>query len=947
MKFSPLGTDKLTVSNVRCFLLITTLAFVTLFLTSCYVNASLSGLNQTNTPALTDVHPPHAPASVTDGNFHTSLTSTPPIFWSACVSTSSSISQYEVRILKSSDSSIKKDWTVSTSGTSLTDLNLSIGETYHPEVRCTDNSGNVSAITAGDGWTIPPAPSLVGANILTGESITLTPTGGGGAFTFADNGTGYVNTTTGVYTAPVSISPITDMVTATDSAGQVTSAANVKIQAFQTSSVFQNAATMTLNLAHQGTVALGTDLFAISTAYNSQHLLIIVYKSSDSGTTWAKVAEALPVPGANVGTSVQLSAIDGNLYITGGFNSFIGIDRGAFVLESSNQGISWATRMTYRIPGTFTATATGIAKANDGRFIVAIQASTGSTTLAQIRRCESNWSSCSTPFSFTDTSSLNSISRITKDGLGSLYMSARLGADGATSIYIKKSTDHGVNWTNLHTLAQSTTTVRDFGVSDDGQALLYAGSVGTNSPYVYSSLDGGTNWTLETNANICVGSGITQMLMRANGDSVASCIDSIVTKARAATTWTTTLNSAGMSISQFSLRPNGDVVAMGYLSSPFMISSDFGANWVSITAIPTTLANVPRNARMFGMFQTSVGDLFATGFKDGAAVTDALIYKSTDGGITWAASYTYQNFSTRFVSMAQSPTTGTLIAMGHRENGSSWSTHRSNSSGSSWTFVENYNHPSVLTATTRRIIADSLGNFHYLGFGYKSGFNRDVWVVRSSTNDGLNWTTNEEYIYDTGNTAALGGIADGVDLYVVGYGQFTSSLGPTRWLVRKKVGGVWSNDDDESFASLSSIAGGKAWDIAKDASGTFYVVGEYTAASTSAKHWVVKRKIPGGTWEIIDDYSFESTTDSVASNVTVDASGRVLVSGYAFDLNGAQRSIVRAYRNSQWKTVDNYLSLGGTSTNQIIPCLSGRICMPGSYINPLNQFEGFLRILSP
>jgi hypothetical protein len=90
-----------------------------------------------------DTTAPSVPTSVTLGSVPSNATDTPMITYTAGTDGGSGIASHQVKIIKTSDSSVAKDWTTHTSGTAITGISpaLEDGVQYSVLVRSVDNAG--------------------------------------------------------------------------------------------------------------------------------------------------------------------------------------------------------------------------------------------------------------------------------------------------------------------------------------------------------------------------------------------------------------------------------------------------------------------------------------------------------------------------------------------------------------------------------------------------------------------------------------------------------------------------------------------------------------------------------------------------------------------------------------------------------------------------------------
>jgi hypothetical protein len=103
-----------------------------------------------------DATAPTMPATLDDGITSALTTQSPTLTWAASTDAVSGLARYEVAIGTSSGASDVLSWTGVGLVTSkvVTGLALTEGQTYFASVRAVDQAGNVSAVRAGDGWTI-------------------------------------------------------------------------------------------------------------------------------------------------------------------------------------------------------------------------------------------------------------------------------------------------------------------------------------------------------------------------------------------------------------------------------------------------------------------------------------------------------------------------------------------------------------------------------------------------------------------------------------------------------------------------------------------------------------------------------------------------------------------------------------------------------------------------
>ncbi len=97
---------------------------------------------------------PSAPTSVTLGAAPSNFTNSPTITYSPSTdSGGSTVANHQVRITKTSDGAVMKNWTNHSSGADVSGLSLSSSTQYTVTVRAVDSLGNVGSVSSGVNWT--------------------------------------------------------------------------------------------------------------------------------------------------------------------------------------------------------------------------------------------------------------------------------------------------------------------------------------------------------------------------------------------------------------------------------------------------------------------------------------------------------------------------------------------------------------------------------------------------------------------------------------------------------------------------------------------------------------------------------------------------------------------------------------------------------------------------
>jgi hypothetical protein len=179
------------------------------------------------------------------------------------------------------------------------------------------------------------------------------------------------------------------------------------------------------------------------------------------------------------------------------------------------------------------------------------------------------------------------------------------------------------------------------------------------------------------------------------------------------------------------------------------------------------------------------------------------------------------------------------------------------------------------------------------------------WLVRQSpTGEAGSWSTVDlvqlpraSGFWQDGATLAVAGDPQG-HVYVAGgsktlVGSGKSASLAQQWLIRTSsnsgAGNTWVDADRFVYAAGQESS---AWGICRDSAGNYLAVGR-GHDSQGTTHWIVRRSDAQGAWQTVDDFQLISGQEAMAQAVVTDASGNVLVNGWAVDTSGAEHWIVR------------------------------------------------------
>jgi hypothetical protein len=374
-------------------------------------------------------------------------------------------------------------------------------------------------------------------------------------------------------------------------------------------------------------------------------------------------------------------------------------------------------------------------------------------------------------------------------------------------------------------LAQGWYTVDDFQYSpgtdsfaycmatDPSGTILYtAGSGGTHA-LAFKSSDGGTNWSLMDDYVDSTGNA-SYIGIAADPAGSIHAADGNAWVTRRSTdggvTWSTVDTVASLQASGLATDAAGNVYVVGGIGTnggSYLIvrKGAGGTNWATMS-LPARSSNEstgdpPWASGIFchpsaGVFV--VGQQFAP--KQAATLNNAwTVWRSQDGGQTWAISDTFQLAWQEF---------------------------------------------SYATAGG----IDKAGNIYVVGLavgpvkGLKSKTQFEHWVVRKSTDGGNTWSTADDFVpqpYSSGpfpHPQAFGSDANG-NLFVAGNLSWGGGP-PTQWLVRESLAssGTWQTVDTFQYVSGQSAY---PYAVIGDGSGHIFVAG--FGYASGGPHWIVRK----------------------------------------------------------------------------------------------------------
>ncbi len=967
--------------------------FLVLNVIGCTLSMNITDLNSVSKMDM-DKEAPIIVGAIDDGFSFGSLSSTPTFVWSAAADKQSGVDHYEIAIGSNSGIQDVLNWSSISDQNfnSQSGLALTKGSTYFPMVRAVDKNGNVSQPIYGDGWIATTLLSFLqpSTSIITGEATILSLVGGETPYAFNDSGSGYINTTSGVYTAPLNINPFVETVTGQDSVGQVATS-QIKVRAFElkdsfkldSTSPLKNATAYDIGMYDANTlfsVGYGSDInnvfrwlvkkstdagatwtlvddyqlfagktsmgrkikvnssgaiYVIGVANDSANISHgIVRRSQDGGSTWVTIDDFQLSSGKSSSTNDLTFDSAGNIYSVGyGYDAS---DYGHWIIRKSlDGGASWIVVDDFAYAATFISMPNSIHIDNSGNIFVAGDGLDSSNVFHWlVRKSSDNGLSWSTVDDYILAAGKDSnASAIIADSIGTLYTVGFAEDSGGKSFWVvRKSSDLGATWGTVDSfqyIATRNALAQGVAVNNSGHIFVTGYGLETSWNHVITrrSTDGGATWAI-----------IDDYLYSASGHNYSYAV---------------TLNNLG------------DIFTAGYGKGPSSAlgwtirkSSDNGATWSNVDyygyvagsqAIAKSIAYDPINKVLFSSGSASSGDTLN--------LNHWIVRKSIDNGVTWITIDDFQLASGNGPASPNKITfiNGTLYALGMAYNSSGyprWIVRSSVNNGVTWNTIDDWSLSGGLgNISAADIIVDSANNIYVAGSAADGSLVSHA-IVRKSTNGGSSWSVITNYQLAVGKSSTNTGMSidSNGSLYTVGQG--VDSANSRFWLVRKSTDG----------GSTWSIVDSFQWSVGKEAyassihitsSNEIYVAGQ-AKDNSSSPFWFVRKSTDGGsTWSTVDNFQHVTGQTAMALTITSDQFGNIYTGGYALDAASFYKGIIRKSSNSgsTWTTVETLNSIiGGTyiSINSLIPCLSNQICAAGSsYINTKGNVEYTVKILSP
>jgi hypothetical protein len=700
---------------------------------------------------------------------------------------------------------------------------------------------------------------------------------------------------------------------------------------------------------------MGTDLlgniYALIWLYTTSSATTwIVRKSTDQGATWNTVDSYIFPGGSGANQPIGMTVDSaGNIYVLGQSQ----ISSGSFqwvTRKSPDNGTTWTTVDIFQYQSGQSAGPSGITVDNAGN-IYTVGYGTTSTSARYwiVRQSTNQGATWATVDNYLYTGGVSSWAQAAcKDSLGNVYVGGFGRYDINGYVYhwiVRQSTNNGVTWTTIDDFLyanfnQNGTTVFGMGADSSGNVYAsgYAVSLGGNSHWLTrQSTNNGSTWTTVDDykpSGLPTAQAQSGVSVDTSGNLYVSGINSYptISTSTQATPGTGSVPTGGNFAIRYAeiellkgvtqIRGGGAGGGGGGGGGDFAhtsVGGGAGGNGAGVLAVFANIIARGTNTNP-GIFQANGGNggnTLPTNLNN-SGVTGAGAGGGGGGG-GWAfIQYNTLTGSTLVNGVQASGGNGGTGGNG-LNNPFEWIV-RKTSNGTTWTTVDTYMYGNGFESHPLGITGDSAGNIYACGDGIGIFQQYEKWIVRKSTNNGVTWSTVDNYLYPsvTGPTqpsAAVGMCSDNLG-YIYASGNGTDSSNIYHGIMRQSTNGgsTWTTVDDFVYAAGKNTVGQKC---AADSLGNVFYI-SYASDSGGLYHWVVRQSTNNGsTWTTVDDYTPLSGTVPQPESITIDSLGNIYVSGAYTDLSGVRHGLVRMSTNhgSTWSTVLDYIYSAGYNSN--------------------------------
>lgn len=454
---------------------------------------------------------------------------------------------------------------------------------------------------------------------------------------------------------------------------------------------------------------------------------------------------------------------------------------------------------------------------------------------------------------------------ISSDGTGNMYVVGYSKLASNTYCTVRKSVDGGETWSDSESSYSLAT-----GKYSSGFSILVSGS---------------TILTIGVGTDL---SSVTHMIVRKSTDSGSTW--SLVSNYNPTVRNSNFLNSIS---SRYSTVYSSGSGGSGYTSSYWITrKSTDGSFWTSSDMYQLTAG---KNASANNLCELSASEVFAAGSAEDAATDKHWIVRKFNGA-SWSTSddFVLQANLSSAANAIESDSSSTIYAVGYGADSisvSKWLVRKSSDSGVSWATVENYNYNSSHIAEAKAVSVVSSSSALVGGFVQKTD-NSNYWTIRSTSDGGGTWVEMDSYQLSAAKDAQVNALVkDSAGVFYAG-GFAEDGSGVKHWIVKKSSdGGVnWSVVD--SFLMESGYHS-ELQALTTDGLNNVYASG-FGSNSIGEKFWILKKSANGGaTWTVIDKRSTGSLFEVQSRGLSACLSNRIC--------SGISESVDRLL-GATWKT---------------------------------------------
>lgn len=901
-------------------------------------------------------------SSISHLGYSNSLSSTPVISWSTASDATSGVKKYYLAIGTSAGATDIKSWTDVGSATSYSftsGISLNYGNKYYATLKVEDNAGNFSTALNSSGWwaVLPLVATPGNISVITGESILFNITQGLSSYSADPSSSGFLNTTTFNYSAPLNVSPSSETLTFRDSAGQSTTS-NVTVRAFQNKDTYFHTET-------NGGYAKGTDIKKDSlgnlyvVGYETGSIgsaAWIVRKSLDGGSTWTTIDTYQKIiDRPSEANAIFIDSSD-NIFVAGYAKGGVSLEPIWTVRKSTNYGVTWSTITEFQLEAGYGSVAKDIVVDSVGNvFTVGYGYSTayGANSLI-VHKSDLSGGNPSVKQQYQLSAGLDSeATGIEVDSTGAIYVVGK-GRSASAHWIVLKSSNFGDFWTVVDDFQQQGGYDSSANaVYVDANNYIHVVGYGFDSYgrrwIVRKSMDGGGSWVIKdihqksimnpSEAFAITSDGTGNLYAVGYSQQSLNTYYTVRRSEDAGETWADSESTYYLASTRFAsgfgvLASGSTVIAVGVGTDANSISRmlirksiDSGVSWATAVVYGPTIR--------FSNFLNALSARYSTVYSSGSGGSGYsssywITRKSTDGS-SWIPSDSYQLSAGKSASANNlcELSASEVFAAGYAEDAATdkhWIVRKFN--GTAWAISDDFVLEGNLSSAANAIESDLSNTIYAVGYGADST-SASKWLVRKSSDSGVTWSTVENYNYNSSHIAEAKAVSvvSSSSALVGGFVQKTDNS--NYWTIRGTFDGGVSWSEMDSFQHTNA-KDAQVNALVKDSLGVFYA-GGFAEDGSGVKHWIVKKSTDGGVnWSVVDNFLLDGPYNTELQALTTDALNNVYASGYGSNSSGEKFWILKKSANggASWTVIDKRStgSLFDVKSRALSTCLTNRIC---------------------